>query len=382
MTERRGRIGLNVAWVLAVVVAVLAVGAPASAAGLRTAIAGPSVTATIIVGTSPGYDHYDAANGNVYVSNVGSANVSVISGTTLSVFATVAVGSSPKGIDYDPLTHTIWVANSGGTSVSVVNDSQNAVIGAVTGLSSPTRPEYSAVNTTMWVTENITAGRVVAVNGSTYATAKSLRAGTNTVGITHDPARDAMLVSNYGSSNVTVFNALTYAKLATIATAAHPEAIACYDNETIGECFVPSESTGKLVVINDTMWRVMANLTVGSGPIGVQVDTGTAQVYVTNANSGNVTVLDLGVNTATSVASIGVGTQPHGITAYDPVRGLLFCANQGSNNVSVISDLTGGGAPPPSGPSSTTELIVAVAAIGIVLVVLMAASQTIGRRHR
>ncbi len=371
----------NAAAGIALMVALLAVAPATSAGGLRAAIAGPSVTETIIVGTSPGYDHYDPGNGNVYVSNLGSANVSVISGTTLHVFATVAVGSSPKGIDYDPFTSTIWVANSGGTSVSVINDSQNAVVGAVTGLTAPTRPEWSSVNTTMWVTENATAGRVAVVNGSSYAVVKTLRAGTATVGITHDPARDAMLVSNYGSSNVTVFDALTYAKLATVAVNAHPEALACFDNDTIGECFVASESTGKLAVINDTLWRVEANLTVGSGPIGVQVDTGTAQVYVTNALSGNVTVLDVGVNTATAVASVGVGTQPHGITAYDPARGLLFCANQGSNNVSVIDDETGGAGGGSSAASAIGNLLIVVVAVGLVMVVLMLAAQHSGRRR-
>ena len=262
--ERRRRIAL--------MVALLAVAPATSAGGLRAAIAGPSVTETIIVGTSPGYDHYDPGNGNVYVSDLGSANVSVISGTTLHVFATVAVGSSPKGMDYDPLTHHLGRQLGRAPRSGSCNDSQNAVVGAVTGLTAPTRPEWSSVNTTMWVTENATAGRVAVVNGSSYAVVKTLRAGTATVGITHDPARDAMLVSNYGSSNVTVFDALTYAKLATVAINAHPEALACFDNDTIGECFVASESTGKLAVINDTLWRVEANLTVGSGPIGVQVD--------------------------------------------------------------------------------------------------------------
>ena len=124
-----------------------------------------------------------------------------------------------------------------------------------------------------------------------------------------------------------------------------------------------------------------ANLTVGSGPIGVQVDTGTAQVYVTNALSGNVTVLDVGVNTATAVASVGVGTQPHGITAYDPARGLLFCANQGSNNVSVIDDETGGAGGGSSAASAIGNLLIVVVAVGLVMVVLMLAAQHSGRRR-
>ena len=80
-------------------------------------------------------------------------------------------------------------------------------------------------------------------------------------------------------------------------------------------------------------------------------------------------------------AAVGVGTQPHGITAYDPARGLLFCANQGSNNVSVIDDETGGAGGGSSAASAIGNLLIVVVAVGLVMVVLMLAAQHSGRRR-
>jgi len=377
----RTRSRTNIALGLAVVAALLMAAPIAAASGPRTALSEPIVVASITVGTNPGYNHYDAARGETYVSNVGSSNVSVISDTSLSVVATVAVGSSPKGLDYDPTSGTIWVANSGGTSISVVSDQSNAVIGAVSGLSSPTRPEWDPINGTMWVTENLTAGKVVVVNASTYATITTLRAGTNTVGITHDPARHAMLVGNYGSGNVTVFNVTTYAKIATVATGTHPEAIACYDGAGIGECAVAGIATNTLYLVNDTTWTVSQTVTVGAGPIGVQADSATRAFYVTCADAAVVDVVPMITNAVAYI--LPVGSLPHGITSYDPVRGLLFASNQGSNNVSVISDGsggTGGGGGGISIATSTDALIAGVVCIALVLVTLAVLANATGGR--
>jgi YVTN family beta-propeller protein len=383
----RGRgIGTNAAIAVLLAVAFIAAAPVASAIGPHPEVSGPPVVvANITVGTAPGYDHYDSARGDTYVSNSGSANVSVINDAALKVVATVAVGTTPKGIDYDPVTGTIWVANSGGTSVSVISDQSNAVVSAVTGLTSPTRPEWDPTNSTMWVTENLTAGAVVVYNGTSDAKVTTLRAGTNTVGITHDPARKAMLVGNYGSANITVFNATSYAKLATVTVGAHPEAIACYDGDGLGVCAVASMTTDTLYLVNDTTWTVSTTVAVGTSPIGVQVDNATRDAYVTNAGAGTVSVVSLVTNAV--AYTVGVGTSPHGVTAYDPVRGLLLVSNQGSNNVTVISDGSGGSGGGGAGGAGTTastiaDLVLLVVAVGLIFGVLLVLARYSERGHR
>jgi YVTN family beta-propeller protein len=84
-----------------------------------------------------------------------------------------------------------------------------------------------------------------------------------------------------------------------------------------------------------TTFSVFTSVTLGGSPFGEAYDASTHELYVTNGNGNNVTVLS--DPSLQVVATIGVGTGPDGI-AYDPGRGELFVANSGDGNVSVISD--------------------------------------------
>jgi YVTN family beta-propeller protein len=76
---------------------------------------------------------------------------------------------------------------------------------------------------------------------------------------------------------------------------------------------------------------------VGAHPFGVAVDPARDLVFVANTGSDNVSVIsDL---TDQPVASIGVGVAPAGI-AYAGAIGAMFVANSGSNNISIIDDAT------------------------------------------
>jgi len=374
----------KLAWVLllACVIALSSTGLGTAGATSPTAV----VIASIPVGTAPGYDHYDAGTGETYVSNTASSNVSVINDALLRVVATVAVGVTPKGMDYDPSHGNVWVANSGGTALSIINDTSHAVIGTTSGsVTAPTRPENDPLTRTMWVTSNATAGSVAVFNVTApYAINSTLhlRAGTNTVGIDKDLDAKAMLVSNYGSANVTVFSLTNYSKLATIPVGTQPEAITCLN--PLDECFVANRGSNTVSEINDTSWTVKATITVGAGPIGVTNDTTLNEVFVTNSLAGTVSVISAETNAV--VQTITVASSPHGITSYDPVRGLVFAVNQRSNNVSVIFDGSGTGGGGGAGNLATTDnAVLAFTALALVIsvgVVVLSMMNSPGRRRK
>jgi YVTN family beta-propeller protein len=66
------------------------------------------------------------------------------------------------------------------------------------------------------------------------------------------------------------------------------------------------------------------------------------RIYVANAGSNTVSVIDGTTNTV--VATVTVGTTPFGVAA-NPVTNRIYVTNAGSNTVSVIEDLPPG--PPP-----------------------------------
>jgi YVTN family beta-propeller protein len=81
-----------------------------------------AVVASIPVGTCPEEIAYDsgAGVGEVFVGNECTNNVSVISDSTNSVIATLAVGNDPVTVTYDAGQGEIWVANFGSNNVSVL----------------------------------------------------------------------------------------------------------------------------------------------------------------------------------------------------------------------------------------------------------------------
>ena len=75
----------------------------------------------------------------VYVTNVGSDSVSVISTATNTVTATVPVGSDPDGVAVTPNGAYAYVTNEGSDSVSVISTATNTVTATVPVGSDPVR---------------------------------------------------------------------------------------------------------------------------------------------------------------------------------------------------------------------------------------------------
>jgi YVTN family beta-propeller protein len=111
---------------------------------------------------------------------------------------------------------------------------------------------------------------------------------------------------------------------------------AAYDSEK-GEVFVTNANSDSVSVINDTTNDVVATVAVGTHPISVAYDGGKGEVFVTNAYSNNVSVISDATDMV--MATVAVGIEPVGV-AYDSGKGEVFVADTTSSNVSVISDVT------------------------------------------
>lgn len=98
--------------------------------------------------------------------------------------------------------------------------------------------------------------------------------------------------------------------------------------------WVATDENSTVVFASSNTGTVAATVGVGSEPFGVTACPAQDEVFVSNTGSDNVSVLsDL---TDTVVRSIAVGSAPMGI-ACDTADQAVFVANQGSDNVTVIS---------------------------------------------
>ena len=197
-----------------------------------------SVIANVPVGTDPNYATYDSGNGYVYVPNLGSGTVSVISGT--SVVNTVIVGSNPYSATYDSGNGYVYVPNEGSGAVSVLSGT-------------------SVINT------------VPVGTGPNYAT--------------YDSGNGYVYVMNDGSGTVSVLSGTSVVSTVTIGT--NPE-YAAYDPSN-GYIYVPNYGSGTVSVLSGT--SVVNTVTVGSNPYSAAYDSGNGYVYVTNYGSDTVSVI-------------------------------------------------------------------------------------------
>ncbi len=105
-----------------------------------------------------------------------------------------------------------------------------------------------------------------------------------------------------------------------------------YDSDN-GKMYVADAGSNTVSVINASTHQIIATIPVGVEPFGVAYDSGNKKVYVTNSDGG-VSVINASINKV--VATISVGVEPFGV-AYDSGHGRTYVANSGSNTVSVIA---------------------------------------------
>src|SRR5512143_3743552 len=98
---------------LLALLAVLMLGLPSSrqaqAMPAASVTGGPTVVATITVGSGPTGVGVNPTTNRIYVANHYFDNVSVIDGASNVVITTVSVGSSPDGVGVNPTTNRIYV---------------------------------------------------------------------------------------------------------------------------------------------------------------------------------------------------------------------------------------------------------------------------------
>lgn len=229
----------------------------------------------VTVGTNPMQLAYDSINNTIYVTNTGSNNVTVINEKTDSVISNIAVGEAPIGIAYDKNNNTMYVANSGSNTVSIISAGSYNV-------------------TTPITIKGVTSTHTVELTGKVI---KTIEVGNTPEGLIMG-INNTVYVTNYGSHNVTAIKQMN------------------------------------LTVINIT-----ANInTYGLNPAGIAMNS--TDLFIANAGSDNITIVNMNknmaVNNLTLVNKTGVPllNEPMGLTYYN---GELYVTDTGAKNITMIN---------------------------------------------
>ena len=274
-----------------------------------------------------GYDTagvaFDAANGDLYVPNQASGNISVINGSTWKSLASISAGpqpASPDAVAVDDATNEIYVANF------------DITIG---GLEQP--------------------GDLLVISGKNQSVVSTISlqdAGNYPWGVAVAPVSHTVYFSCATWNEIGEVSTTNYTQFRTMKWSGIPDSLGV--NAGSGLLFSPAGWTGLPGGPGEGIVRyanattnasLLGSVTVGASPSGLAVDPNLNELFVDDAYSGNLTVLN-----ATSLAYMGtipVGTNSErppyyyppvvrGIV-YDPVSRLVFVANPMDRTLSVIN---------------------------------------------
>lgn len=162
-------------------------------------------------------------------------------------------------------------------------------------------------------------------------------------GVAVNPAGTKVYVTNSDKNSVSVIDTTINKVIATMSVGSNPYGVAVSPDGT--KAYVANSGSNTVSVINATTNKVTATVNVGSSPCGVAVTPDGNKVYVTNSGNysipGNtVSVIDITTNKVT--ATVNVGSSPCGV-AIAPDGKKVYVANFGyrtpDNTISVI-DIT------------------------------------------
>ncbi len=285
-----------------------------------------------------------ASNGDIYVMNLGSDSISVISPATLSNIDNItnigavngwSIGFSNKTDDVYAPAGTYMYSN-----ISIISTNTNSLVGNITGMGGYT--QYMAVgsNGEVYVTSNFrlhfsgnTQGFVSVLNASNYVVTKNIPVQNTPLGLTVAPNGD-LYVANANSNSVSVIDTSTNTVVSTLTGNGldFPRDIVATD----GNIYVVNSNGNSVSVFSQSTGAAVTTIGVGSDPYSIAVSpTNSSEIYVTNWNSNTVSVIDANSNSVVSTINVNCG-QPDGI-AFTPNGGYAYIACWNSNGVSVIN---------------------------------------------
>jgi YVTN family beta-propeller protein len=300
-------------------------------------------SATIPVGIRPGGITYDPSNDRIYVANIWSSTVSVISGSTNSVISNILVGRYPLWPVYVPSNNQIYVTNAGSNDTYVINATTNRVVKSIAVGTEPFGIAYNPSNNTVYVT-NLANNTVSVIDAATDVVVSTIPlsrfSGVINIADSNSPSLLAYVKDNgalyvsKGPYAVSIINKVTNAAVDDIlldTTRANPFGIVY--NPTNHNIYVTKSATNQVSVISTITNSIIGNITVGTRPFDIAYNPINHDMYVANQGSNTVSVIDLSRNSV--IRTIPAGSQPTGIT-YDSSNQHLYVTNLDTNTVTMI----------------------------------------------
>lgn len=287
----------------------------------------------VVIGGAPDGVIVDTITGNVYVTDIVTNNVTIISGGTNTAISRVQIQTISGGGTFDPVNHEIYITNSGASSVSVINDTSNAVVATISVGLHPGRAVFDSINQEVYVSD-FAQSAVSVIDTKSNSLVATIPVSAGPAGLAFDPNNNEIYVADFSSNAVSIIDGSTNNVLTTLSVYGAPDG-AAFDSAT-GDIYISDYGSNSVTTIATATNTVTTTVSVGASPEYLAYASNNHEVYVTNRYSNSVTVL-FGTAPVT-IATISVGANPRGL-GFNPNSGKVYVANNGDGTLSIIQAL-------------------------------------------
>lgn len=296
--------------------------------------------ATLPYGAQPQGVAYDPVDERIWVANGAGNNLSVLDARTGGVVGSVPMGngSLPIAVTVDPANGQVFVADFGSSNVTIVNGSNDSPIAVLPTGAQPRGLAYDASNECVYVT-SAGASTLTVINASTDREATPVQLTyVGSYGIAYNPGNRSLYVG--AQSGLVVVNGSAGSVVGEIALPEYYPAVSVAVDPVNDRIFTAdgSNDSGRdVAVVNGTTNTVVTAVSLPNGPWadGVSVDPQSGLAYVEARNGSEIYV----VNGSGSVVG-WFDVAPDTIAAaWDPSNGFLFATSSRNASISILSTL-------------------------------------------
>ena len=344
-----------------------------------------AVVATIPVGIGPEVLSYDSVDDSIFVAN-SAGSLSVIDGSTLQVKATTPLPAIPIDMAYDNNSNELYVVGAQ-SIVSIIDGNSAKDIGSLTIPTSilPIQNDLEGVaydfrNKDIYITDR-SSTNITIVDTNTNHIIGNISTNYSLGELRYDPANQLLYaLDEFNGGGIITLNSITNTQSSYIAQPSFSGPVDVTFDYAKDEVFVANQLLGDVWVLNGTTNQLVRSITVNGYPVAAALDPWNDRLYVDTYSSvfgpaevGNVTVVN--VTSGETIGSIQVGINPSSIV-FDSKTGLLYVSDANSQEVSVISpNATHSSGGPTNGllglPGVEGYVIMGVLIAAIVLVVVL-----------
>lgn len=226
----------------------------------------------------------------VYVTNTGSASVTVIDRRARLVTGLIPTGSEPIGIAIDRAAARAYVSLSREDQIDVLDVAANASIGRIRLMPGDGPGEIGVSSDGTLVVVNVRSRTVSFVDPGAQSEVGRAKLGDDPVALLVDRGGRRAYVANRGSGTITVLDVPNRAVVGTIST--DPEPLKMALSRDGSRLYVVHRGSNNLAVFSVPTLAPLTRTYIGLGAVAVKVDPRTDLVYLSRREDPRLWVFD------------------------------------------------------------------------------------------